>query len=128
MSALSNTQKELSDIHGRYIELNNTIEQRLKWACGANPDLQEVFDKFSSTFSSEMEVMKSILLISRSMSSSANTVMQQESLRTTTREALTADSQVMALFAECQQSATLQETLKNSQELKIKIKKYLEVS
>ena len=117
LSALNNTQKELSEIQGRYTELTNTIEQRLKWACGANPDLQEVFDKFSSTFSSEMEVMKSILLISRSMSSSANTVMQQESLRTTTREALTADSQVMALFAECQQSATLQETLKNSAEL-----------
>ena len=115
LSSLSNTQKELSEIHARYTDLNNTIEQRLKWACGANPDLQEVFDKFSSTFSYEMEIMKNMLMIARSMSSSASTVMQQESLRTTTREALTADSQVMALFAECQQSATLQETLKTSE-------------
>ena len=68
------------------------MEQRLKWACGANPDLQEVFDKFSSSLSAEMEAMRSLVGISKSLSASSNTIVHHELLRTTSREAVAADS------------------------------------
>ena len=68
--------QELIEINTRYQDLSNTVEQRLKWACGANPDLQEVFDKFSSSFSAEMEAMRTLIGISKTLSASANTIMQ----------------------------------------------------
>ena len=92
VAALATTQKELVEINTRYQDLSNTVEQRLKWACGANPDLQEVFDKFSSSFSAEMEAMRSLGGISKSLSASANTIVHHELLRTTSREAVAADS------------------------------------
>merc|ERR1719266_1712716 len=117
VTALITTQKELIEINTRYQDLSNTVEQRLKWACGANPDLQEVFDKFSSSFSAEMEAMRSMVGISKSLSASANTIVHYESLRTTSRESLAADSAVMSLFAECQQSVQLQESQAANHEL-----------
>ena len=117
LAALIKGQQELGEVHGRYVDLTNTVEQRLRWACGANPDLQENFDQFSSAFASEVENMKSIMTLSKAMSASANTMIHYESLRTTTREALSSDSFVMSLFSECQQSVQLQEVQNQSQEL-----------
>ena len=42
----------------RYRELNGTVEQRLKWGCGANPELQAIFDAYTTSFVSEMESLK----------------------------------------------------------------------
>ena len=33
---------ELTDLLGRYSELKASVDQRLRWAVGANPGLQEV--------------------------------------------------------------------------------------
>ena len=110
-------QAELNDVHSKYTELTNTVEQRLRWACGANPDLQDQFDTFSSAFASEVETMKAVMTLSKTMTASANTMIAYESLRTTTREALSSDSFVMSLFSECQQSVQLQEVQNQSQEL-----------
>ena len=117
LTALINGQQELNEVYVRYTELTNTVEQRLRWACGANPDLQEIFDQFSSAFASEIENMKAVMTLSKTMSASANTMMHYELLRTTTREAMSSDSFVMSLFSECQQSVQLQEVQNQSQEL-----------
>ncbi len=117
LATLVKSQKELTEINTRYQDLNATVDQRLKWACGANPDLQEVFDNFSSAYAAEMEVMKSLISITRALSASANTIVNYESLRTTSREALSADSALMSLFAECQQSVQLQDTQAANAEL-----------
>ena len=117
LTALINGQQELNEVYARYTELTNTVEQRLRWACGANPDLQEIFDQFSSAFASEIENMKAVMTLSKTMSASANTMMHYELLRTTTREAMSSDSFVMSLFSECQQSVQLQEVQSQSQEL-----------
>ena len=109
LSNLTSSQKELQDINSKYQELNSTVEQRLKWACGANPDLQGVFDNFSSAFAAEMESLKSLVGISKALMTSANTIIHHESLRTSSREAVNSDSSVMSLFAECQQSVQLQD-------------------
>merc|ERR1719273_2477681 len=61
--------------------------------------------------------MKALAGISKAMSSSANTVIHHEFLRTTTRDALSADSHVMSLFAECQQSVLLQDAQTANNEL-----------
>jgi len=52
-----------------------------------------------------------------SLSASANTIVHHELLRTTSREAVAADSSVMSLFAECQQSVQLQDTQAANHEL-----------
>lgn len=117
LAALIGTQDEITNVQAHYHELHNTVEQRLKWACGANPDLQAVFDNYSSAFSSQIEAMKASMGMSKAMTASANTVIHHESLRTTTIEALNSDSFLMALLGECQQSAQLQEAQAANQEL-----------
>jgi PI-3-kinase-related kinase SMG-1 len=64
-----------------------------------------------------MEAMRTLIGISKTLSASANTIMHYESLRTTSRESLAADSAVMSLFAECQQSVQLQESQAANHEL-----------
>ncbi len=106
----------------------------MKWACGANPELQDVFDSFTTSFVTEIESLKvskytfiqivrskghcsnffalqSLSGILKSVSSSANTVLQHEALRTgQSAESARADSEFMGLLGECQESAALKET------------------
>ena len=40
-------QAELATLCQRYTELRTTVDQRLRWAVGANPGLKEVADQFN---------------------------------------------------------------------------------
>ena len=41
------SQAELATLCQRYTELRTTVDQRLRWAVGANPGLKEVADQFN---------------------------------------------------------------------------------
>ncbi len=96
----------------KYREAHAAVEQRLRWACGANPDLQEVFDAFTTSFVSEMESLRKLAGIAKSVCGGAGSVLRHEALRTAqqTREAMAADSAFMALLGDCQQSAALKDS------------------
>jgi hypothetical protein len=47
LSVLLSQSPLLTDIHHQITQLANQVEQRLKWAAGANPNLLQVIKKFS---------------------------------------------------------------------------------
>lgn len=106
-----------TSLQGKYQQLHSTVEQRMKWACGANPDLQEVFDAYSTAVADQMETLKTVSGIHRATSSIAGSVLHHEALRTQTREAVANDSTFMALMGECHQSASLKETSSSAETL-----------
>ena len=94
----------------KFQELYGTVEQRLKWACGANPQMQVVFENFLATFIGEMEMFKNLSVMAKAIASNGNTILQLESLISEGRESIEIDSAFMALLGDCQQSAGLRES------------------
>ena len=109
MSVVLLLQEDMTKVQLQYQELYGTVEQRMKWACGANPELHEVFDSFSSAFTEEMEALKVLSTVSKAVCSTANTVLHHEALRAQTTESNNSDSAFVALVAECQNAANLQQ-------------------
>lgn len=103
-------QEQIQAERAKYQELLSTVEQRLKWACGANPDLQSVFDAFSSSFTRQMESLRILTSISKTACSTANAVLHFEALRTQSAESVNSDSAFIALVGECQNAASLQKS------------------
>ena len=62
-------------------ELNVAVEQRLKWACGANPEVQEVFDAYSTAFVGQAAALKAVSALMKAVSGAAGAVLHHESLR-----------------------------------------------
>ena len=56
-------QENLTNQQIKYQEYHSTVEQRMKWAVGANPDLQDIFDAYSTSFSTEMEALRRLITI-----------------------------------------------------------------
>ena len=103
--------ESVTEVQRRYQELNVAVEQRLKWACGANPEVQEVFDSYSTAFVGQAAALKAVSAVMKAASGAAGAVLQHESLRSQrSAEAVAGDSAFMALMGECQQSASLKET------------------
>merc|ERR1719471_407429 len=104
-------QEDVSKLQSNYQEKHTVIEQRMKWAVGANPDLNDIFDAYSSAIAEEMESMKVLLANAKGVCRTANTVLHYEALRTNqTSESNNSDSAFVALVAECQNSANLLHT------------------
>eukprot|EP00094_Tigriopus_californicus_P005418 TCALIF_05224-PA protein Name:"Similar to Smg1 Serine/threonine-protein kinase SMG1 (Mus musculus)" AED:0.14 eAED:0.15 QI:0/0.66/0.5/1/0/0/4/861/3250 len=103
-------RKELEIHEIKFQEIYETVEQRLKWASGANPELQGVFDSFATVYNKGQDCVRGLLGVMKSVSSVANTVLHFEALRTPTPEAITSDGNFMSLLSECQQSAALKES------------------
>ena len=107
MSMVLVLQENLASQQTKYQEYHSTVEQRMKWACGANPDLQNVFDAYSTSFAAEMESLRRLITIGKTVCSTINTVLHHEALRTQTPESVASDSAFVALVTECQNASTL---------------------
>ena len=101
----------------KYQEYHSTVEQRMRWACGANPDLQDVFDAYSTSFEAEMESLRRLITIGKSVCSTISTVLHHEALRTQTTESVASDGAFVALVTECQNAFTLKHTQAQNQTL-----------
>ena len=51
-------QTELSNLMVGLIDLRNVVDQRLRWAVGANSQLQDVVDQFSAQHTNQIENAK----------------------------------------------------------------------
>ena len=110
-------QENLTTQQTKYQEYHCTVEQRMKWACGANPDLQDVFDAYSTSFAAEMEALRRLVAVGKSVCSTINTVLHHEALRTQSPESVSSDSAFVAVVTECQNASTLQHTQAQNQSL-----------
>ncbi len=109
LSSLLMVSEEVTAAQSKYQEFYSTVEMRLKWASGANPDMQEVLDAYSASFVVETQSLRTCSGVAKAVSGAANAVLHHEALRTHTSEALAADSAFSALLGDCQQSAALKE-------------------
>ena len=68
--------ESVTEMQRRYQELNVAVEQRLKWACGANPEVQEVFDSYSTAFAGQSAALKAVSAVMKAASGAAGAVLQ----------------------------------------------------
>ena len=72
--------ESVKEMQRRYQELNVAVEQRLKWACGANPEVQEVFDSYSTAFAGQSAALKAVSAVMKAASGAAGAVLQGSNL------------------------------------------------
>ncbi|XP_066497814.1 serine/threonine-protein kinase SMG1 isoform X2 [Hoplias malabaricus] len=99
---LSQDEAAIASVQEKLASLEGSIEQRLKWAGGANPALAPVLQDFEGTITERRAlVMKENQRISQ-VTFLCSTVLNFESLRTRTPEALSMDAALFDLVKRCQ--------------------------
>lgn len=83
----------------------SSIEQRLKWAAGANPALNPVLQNFEQTLAARKMLMTVESKHSSDICSLSNAILHCEALRTHTADALGVDKVMTTLIQRCQQSS-----------------------
>lgn len=91
-SALLALQARLSEAREQQSTLVASVEQRLKWAAGANPALSEVLAAFESAVNFRTERLNLEQRLSALVGNTCNAVLHHEALRTRTSEALAHDT------------------------------------
>ncbi|XP_055937546.1 serine/threonine-protein kinase SMG1-like isoform X2 [Argiope bruennichi] len=100
----------VSSAQERYLSLTSGIEQRLKWAAGANPSLSTVQEEFEAAIAAKTAMISSANQISRELVNVCNSVLHFEALRTKTTEALSSDNTFIALITRCKETCELAES------------------
>lgn len=91
-SALLALQPRLSEAREHQSSLVASVEQRLKWAAGANPALTEVMCAFELAVSSRSERLNLEQRLSTLVGNTCNAVLHHEALRTRTSEGVAHDT------------------------------------
>ncbi|PSN46480.1 hypothetical protein C0J52_06894 [Blattella germanica] len=87
--------------------LVSSVEQRLKWAAGANPALSEVMAAFESAVSVRSERLNLEQRLSTLVGNTCNALLHHEALRTRTSEGLAHDTAFLQLLDQCEKSCAL---------------------
>ena len=74
-------QSELTSLCVRYSDLKSTVDQRLKWAVGANPGLKEVVDGFDCEHQAQLDVIRQLSAMVKSVVGVSQSALQFEALR-----------------------------------------------
>ncbi|XP_054706809.1 serine/threonine-protein kinase SMG1-like [Uloborus diversus] len=110
VSALVTYDCVVTSAHERYLSLTSGIEQRLKWAAGANPSLTAVQEDFEVAIAAKTSIINTSNQLSRDLVSMCNAVLHFEALRTRTTEALSSDNTFLALINRCKEACELAES------------------
>lgn len=92
---LNTVQHKLSEACEQQKTLIASADQRLKWAAGANPDLNEVLSAFESAVASRDNRLRTEQQISNVVLATANAILQHELLSIQTAEAKSLDKLFM---------------------------------
>lgn len=114
MHQLSDATQQLTSIstaiqrkRDELMVLTTAISQRLKWAVGANPDLNELMTEFSSNVTVKRDHMDKACLLTAITIKHCLSVMQYEKLRVTTAEAIEDDQRFLDLVSRWEKSCTM---------------------
>jgi len=107
-------QTELSNLMVGLIDLRNVVDQRLRWAVGANSQLQDVVDQFSAQHTNQIENAKHAGQLVRAVTGIVEAAVQYELLRTKTPEAQASDHQFLNILTMARESAGLRQMQKAS--------------
>ncbi|KAJ8877158.1 hypothetical protein PR048_021611 [Dryococelus australis] len=91
-SALLAMQPRVVEARERQSVLVASVEQRLKWAAGANPALSEVMAAFETAVAVRAERLNLDQSLAAVVGNTCTTVLHHEALRTRTSEALAHDT------------------------------------
>ncbi|XP_042907666.1 serine/threonine-protein kinase SMG1 isoform X2 [Parasteatoda tepidariorum] len=100
----------VSSAEERYLNLIGGIEQRLKWAAGANPSLSTIQEEFESAIANKTTSVTKANQVSRELVNVCNAILHFEALRTRTTEALSSDTSFMTLLNRCKETCELSES------------------
>ncbi|XP_044160054.1 LOW QUALITY PROTEIN: serine/threonine-protein kinase SMG1 [Bufo gargarizans] len=109
--------------------LEASIEQRLKWAGGANPALAPVLQDFEATISERRNFMLKESQRTSQVTFLCSTIIHFESLRTRTAETLSLDTSLFELIKRCQQMCSFASQFNSSvSELELQLLKRVAAS
>ncbi|XP_035389717.1 serine/threonine-protein kinase SMG1 [Electrophorus electricus] len=99
---LSQDEAAIAGVQEKLASLEGSIEQRLKWAGGANPALAPVLQDFEGTITERRALVAKESQRTSQVTLLCSTVLNFEGLRTRTTEALNMDSALFDLVKRCQ--------------------------
>ncbi|KAK1162804.1 serine/threonine-protein kinase SMG1-like [Acipenser oxyrinchus oxyrinchus] len=102
LHALSQVEASIASVQEKLASLEGSIEQRLKWAGGANPALAPVLQDFEVTIGERRSLVIKEGQHANQVTFLCSTILNFESLRTRTPEALGMDATLFELLKRCQ--------------------------
>ncbi|XP_041633863.1 serine/threonine-protein kinase SMG1 isoform X3 [Cheilinus undulatus] len=106
MYKLSQDEGAIVAIQEKLASLEASIEQRLKWAGGANPALAPVLQDFEMTIRDRRAMVARENQRTSQVTFLCSTILNFESLRTRSPEALNMDASLFELLKRCQQTCS----------------------
>ncbi|XP_024124914.1 serine/threonine-protein kinase SMG1 [Oryzias melastigma] len=103
---LSQDEGAIAAVQEKLVALEASIEQRLKWAGGANPALAPVLQDFEMTIRERRAMVARDNQRSSQVSFLCSTVINFEGLRTRSPEALSMDAALFEMLKRCQQTCS----------------------
>eukprot|EP00062_Callorhinchus_milii_P009126 gi/632952733/ref/XP_007892012.1/ PREDICTED: serine/threonine-protein kinase SMG1 [Callorhinchus milii] len=103
LHTLSQLEVSVATVQEKLAALEASIEQRLKWAGGANPALAPVLQDFEATITERRNMVLKESQRTNQVTFLCSTILHFESLRTRTAEALNLDAALFELIKRCQQ-------------------------
>ncbi|EDO48437.1 predicted protein [Nematostella vectensis] len=105
VQALAQIEPAVKAVEDKIIAQQSSIEQRLKWAAGANPGLNSVLKDFEKTVSDRKQLLQTETKYSSDVCSLSNALIHFELLRGHSSEAISLDNTLTALVKMCQESS-----------------------
>lgn len=106
-SSLLAMQSRLGETREQLRTLISSAEQRLKWAAGANPDLNDVMASFECAVNIREDRLNVEQKLAVTIGNTCNTILLHEALRTRTPEAVTHDSHFINLVKNWESSCRM---------------------
>ncbi|KAM6080650.1 serine/threonine-protein kinase SMG1 isoform 3-T3 [Theristicus caerulescens] len=103
LHTLSQIEASIATVQDKLAALEASIEQRLKWAGGANPALAPVLQDFDATIAERRNLVLKESQRASQVTFLCSNIIHFESLRTRTAEALNLDAALFELLKRCQQ-------------------------
>ncbi|XP_074867075.1 serine/threonine-protein kinase SMG1 isoform X1 [Carettochelys insculpta] len=103
LHTLSQIEASIATVQEKLAALEASIEQRLKWAGGANPALAPVLQDFDATIAERRNLVLKESQRASQVTFLCSNIIHFESLRTRTAEALSLDAALFELIKRCQQ-------------------------
>ncbi|KAK1344851.1 hypothetical protein QTO34_013555 [Cnephaeus nilssonii] len=103
LHTLSQIETSIAAVQEKLAALEASIEQRLKWAGGANPALAPVLQDFEATIAERRNLVLKESQRASQVTFLCSNIIHFESLRTRTAEALNLDAALFELIKRCQQ-------------------------
>ncbi|GAB6021589.1 Serine/threonine-protein kinase smg1 [Chamberlinius hualienensis] len=93
----------------RYLSLGNSVEQRLRWAAGANPLISSSLEDFERSLTAVNQLVMGLSKTSNDVTNVCGSILHLETMRGSTPEALTTDTNNLKLINRCKEGCLMEE-------------------